>query len=934
MASKPSAKPKVLSTTEMTRRAQKFVATWKGASSEQADSQTWWNDLFETFGLDRRTVAVFEQRAKRASTGERGRIDIFMPGVMIGESKSLGKDLQAAEDQALDYLATGDITPAEMPRYVIASDFDVIRIRDLESPSDDPIQFRVQDLTKNIRHFAFLSGYRAPKRAIEKQEAVTVQAARTMGALYDTLLGDVDAMAEGHDSEQAAVFMTRLLFLLYGDDAGGLWDQGLFERFVLDHTAEDGSDCGALITQLFQVLDTPKQRRSPHLDDIYLAFPYVNGGLFQDRVDIPTFNRDMRAALLVACREEWSGVSPAIFGSLFQGMSSREARRKQGEHYTTETNILKTLRPLFLDAIEEQLKAAWPSEAALLKLHDSFEAMRYMDPAMGCGNFIIIAYREMRDIELRLLERLRELRGETTAYTLDGTWDLKVSPDQFGGIEINWWPAKIAETAMFLVDHQANQRMAESLGAAPERLPIKLAPKIVHADALTVDWVDLFTPSPHVYVFGNPPFLGKKVRTAAQRDTMDRVWSKHGKYSKQMDFVTSWFAAAMTYFQHPRAQGGGHFAFVATNSITQGEPVESLFGTMRRLGWHIRFAYRNFAWTSEAAGAAAVHCVIIGCDRNPSDPRRIFTATASGDREEWVQEISPYLTEGAQIPVTKRMTPLSPALSPAMVGSQPSDGGNLLLDAEARDEALRDPIAAPYVQRYVGADELISNKGRWCLWLRDADLVEALRSPFIADRLAKVREMREASTYPSTLAMAQTPHLFWNDQQPSVPYICIPAHFTAARDYATVARFEPNVVASNANFTAVDPDGLLFAVISSKMFLAWQRLVGGRIKSDLRFGNTSTWNTFPFPSISAAERERIITAGQAVLDARESLAGQSLAQMYNPIAMDAELLKAHMHLDKIIDRLFGFAKVPSEQARAQRLFERYVQMTQQGQLAA
>ncbi|WP_419766661.1 DNA methyltransferase [Curtobacterium flaccumfaciens] len=289
---------------------------------------------------------------------------------------------------------------------------------------------------------------------------------------------------------------------------------------------------------------------------------------------------------------------------------------------------------------------------ALLKLHDWFEAMRNMDPAVGCGNFIIITYREMRDFELRLLERLRELRGEATAYTLDETWDLKVSPDQFGGIEINWWPAKTAETAetaetaMFLVDHQANQRMAESLGAAPERRPITLAPKIVHADALTSDWVDLFAPSPNVYVFGNPPFLGKKVRTAAQRDTMDRVWSKNGKYSKQMDFVTSWFAAAMSYFQDPRAQGSGHFAFGATNSITQGEPVESFFGTMRRLVWHIRFAYRNFAWTT---GAAAVHCVIISCDRNPSGPRRIFTATASGDREEWVQEISPYLTEGAQI---------------------------------------------------------------------------------------------------------------------------------------------------------------------------------------------------------------------------------------------------------------------------------------------
>lgn len=313
-------KPKVLSTTEMTRRAQKFVSAWKGAVQENADAQSWWNDLFTVFGLDRRTVAVFEQRAKRASTGERGRIDIFMPGVMIGEAKSLGKDLEAAEVQALDYLATGEVTPAEMPRYAVSTDLGgSIRIRDLESPSDEPVQFRVQDLTKNIRHFAFLSGYRAPKRAIRKQEAVTVKAARAMGARYDALLGDVDAAEDDHNSHQASIFTTRLLFLLYGDDAGGLWDPGLFEEFIAEHTAEDGSDTGALITQFFQVLDTPEKRRSPNLPDVMWQAPYVNGSLFRDRVDIPTFTYEMRGALLRACEEEWSGVSSAIFGSLFQG---------------------------------------------------------------------------------------------------------------------------------------------------------------------------------------------------------------------------------------------------------------------------------------------------------------------------------------------------------------------------------------------------------------------------------------------------------------------------------------------------------------------------------------------------------------------------------------------------------------------------------------
>jgi len=846
---------------------------------------------------------------------------------MIAEQKSFGHDLAAADGQAEDYLLGGDITPNEMPRYIVSSDFNTVQITDLESPLDPPFEFNISKLPLHISRFAFLSGYAAPKRQGDKQTEVSIRAARAMGALYDALLGDVDASGEGHDAQHAAIFMTRLLFLMFGDDADGLWDRGLFLKFVEERTSEDGSDVGAQIAYLFQILDTPRGKRSERLDAIEAAFPYVNGGLFKERIDIPTFDSGMRNALLKACDEDWSNVSPAIFGSLFQGMSSTAKRRAHGEHYTTEVNILKTLRPLFLDGLEQRLQEAWNSDQALTRLRDSLEGMQYFDPAAGSGNFIIVAYREMRDLELRLLVRLRQLRGQSNDYSLDATWDLKVTPDQFGGIEINWWPAKIAETAMFLVDHQANQRMAETLGAAPERLPITIAARIIHADALTMDWADAFPPTPNTYVFGNPPFLGKKVRDEVQRDTMHQAWTRvHGKYSKQMDFVTSWFAAAMTYFSAPGAKGGGHFAFVSTNSITQGEPVESLFGTLARFGWRIRFAYRNFPWKSEATGAAAVHCVIIGCDRELGGARQIFTAGASGDKEETVIEISPYLTEGAQVPVRKRMTPLSPTVSPALVGSQPSDGGNLILDRFARDEALADPIAARYVRRYVGADELIGDKGRWCLWLRDANLPEARRSPLIAARLAAVTEMRNASTYPSTLALAASPHLFWNDQQPSQPYICIPAHFSGSRKYATVARFEPDVIASNANFTALDPDGLLFATISSAMFLAWQRLVGGRIKSDLRFGNTLTWNTFPLPELTASERQKIITAGTSVLEARASLEGQSLADMYDPLAMDASLLYAHRSLDRLVDRAFGFAKHPSETQRQQRLFERYVQM--------
>jgi len=924
MATKTS-KPKVLSSTEMTKRAQAFVAKYKGEVSERAASQTWWNDFFAIFGVDRYSTATFERRARRATTGNLGAIDVFMPGVMIAEQKSFGRDLAAADGQAEDYLLGGDITPNEMPRYIVSSDFDTVQITDLESPLDPPFEFNISKLPRHISRFAFLSGYAAPKRQVDKQAEVSIKAARAMGALYDALLGDVDAADEGHDSEHAAIFMTRLLFLMFGDDADGLWDQGLFQRFIEERTSEDGSDAGAQIAYLFQILDTPSKRRSDRLDVIEAAFPYVNGGLFKERIDIPTFDSAMRDALLRACGEDWSNVSPAIFGSLFQGMSSRQQRRAHGEHYTTEVNILKTLRPLFLDDLEHRLQAAWNSDAALVRLHESLSEMRYIDPACGSGNFLIVAYREMRDLELRLMVRLRELRGQSNNYALDATWDLRVSPDQFGGIEINWWPAKIAETAMFLVDHQSNQRMAESLGAAPERLPITLAANIVHGNALTIDWTSVFPATDHTLVFGNPPFLGHATRNAEQLADFRAAWGDVD--ISRLDFVTAWHAKALAYLKEAKR---AKFAYVTTNSIAQGDQVRLLFGPILKQGWHVDFAHRTFAWSTEASGGAAVHCTIIGFTKDADADRRLFDyATPRADAIEiaGVPNINPYLVAAPDVLIDKHAKVLSPSLSPATYGSMPRDGGGLLVEADEYAAVSADPIASKYLRRFIGASELISNTDRWCLWFEGADLSELPKSALIRERLERVRALRASSSAEGTRAWADRPYLFVQRSQPTQPYVCIPAHFSESRAYATVAHFSPDVITGNANFHALDPDGLMFAALSSTMFITWQRMVGGRIKSDLRFGNTITWNSFPFPAVTTAERARIVEAGKGVLAARELQPEKSLADMYQPLSMSQELLAAHKVLDKAVDRAFGFAKPPILFARQQRLFERYVAMT-------
>lgn len=916
----PQKKP--LSLREMQSRARAFASDWKGESRENAESQSWWNDFFNIFGVARREVASYERWAKRASTGRQGRIDVFMPSVMIAEHKSLGKDDGRASSQAEDYLRGGDIASHEYPRFIVSCDFETITLDDLES--DDPaLSFRLKELPKHVQRFAFLGGYVPPRRRRDEGEAVSVKAARSMSELYGVLLGDVDPTEDSYQAEQAAIFMTRILFLLYGDDAVGLWEPGSFESYLTNRTSEDGSDVGPAISHLFQVLDTTPERRSTGLSPLLAVFPYVNGGLFADRVDIPDFNQEMRQALLNACRLDWAGISPAIFGSLFQGLASREQRRAHGEHYTTETNILKVLRPLFLDEFEERLQTAWSSRTELAKLRAELSGHRYLDPACGCGNFLIVAYREMADIEYRIIARSRELSGEMD-YALDATWGLQVTPDHFSGIEINWWPAKIAETAMFLTQHKITQRLGE-IGEPPSILPIREAARIIHANALDTDWSQAALRGPRAtYVFGNPPFIGQYTKTAEQTADMKRAWGTD--YDGYLDYVTAWHGKTLNYLQDVQT---GRFGFVTTNSIAQGQPVPALFGPILRQGWRIRFAHRTFAWTSEATGKAAVHCVVVGFDRNTNPKARLweYETPKSAPAEIEARSINPYLIDAPTALIGKRSHPLSPHLPSVVYGSKPTDGGHLILDGSEAHELGKDSLVSPYLRPFIGARELINGGDRWCLWLENITTEDLRNSQALRDRVENVRKFRLESTKAATRALAATPALFAERRQPKVPYLCIPSVVSEQRPYLTCARFEADVVTSNLAFTAPDEDGFLFGIISSSMFMAWQQTVGGRLKSDYRFSNTIVWNNFPVHELTETHRHRVVEAGGEVLAVRQRHPGLSLADLYHPLAMPKELVQTHKVLDRAVDALFGFRKVPSLLERQERLFEYYVRLT-------
>ncbi|PZE33921.1 DNA methyltransferase [Curtobacterium sp. MCPF17_031] len=907
---------------EIRKQASKFVSEWKNeVGEERQQAQSFVRDLLAVYGITETKAASYEKRAKRSTTGGGGYIDALVPGLALVEMKSSGKNLEDAERQALDYI--DDLTDAEAPRWVITSDFHRFRVLDLHDRTDNAVaEFTLLELPVEAEKLAFLAGYQVRSFGSAEQETASIKAARIMASLYETL------EKSGYPDHEASVFLVRVLFAMYADDSG-LWDRDLFMEFIEDRTREDGSDLGPQIAMFFQVLN--QRTHHANLDEYLNRLPYANGGVFGESISIPSFDSEMRGKLLDACHFNWSTISPAIFGSLFQAVKDKAARRKLGEHYTTETNILKTLGPLFLDELRAQFAHEQHSIQGLKKLRKHLGELRVMDPAAGVANFLVVAYRELRALDLAILIRLREL-GDTSElpqmfFTRD---DLVVRLEHFAGIEIEEWPARIGSTALHLVDHQANQAMELELGMAPESLPLDTITTIHVANSLHTDWTKVLPPTSNTIIVGNPPFLGHATRNDEQAADLRQVWNRDD--IGRLDYVTAWYKKAIDYF----GTVPGRFAFVSTNSIVQGEPVPALFRPIFDAGWRIRFAHRTFAWSSEAPGAAGVHCVIIGFDRGgrstPAPTLFLYDDLKGEPRAEVGRSINGYLIDGANALVEQRRTPIAPQLAAATMGSMPRDGGNLIVNADEYDEVASDPAAAKYLQRYVMGDELINNIDRWCLWLVDLDPRDVTHSAVLRKRLAAVRDLREQSKAASTRKMADTPHLFGQRSQPATAYLAIPKVFSERRKWATGARLDANVIAGDNVYKVDDPDGLAFAILSSSMFITWQKSVGGRLESRLRFSNTLVWNTVPLPLLNDTTRAAVIAAGAKVLAARDLRPERSLAEHYNPLAMEPALLAAHNALDRAVDKAFGARTAMTSEADRQRvLFQRYAELTSAGQ---
>ena len=917
------------------------IQTWKDNNqghTESTAAQQFWGHLLRCFGVIPERIDLFERDAVRATTGNTGYIDLFWSSVAIGEAKSLGKDLVKAESQALDYLAGGSIASHEWPKFVITTNFETIRLTKLGDEGWTE-QFPLEELAYHVDQLMFLAGREEVTKTEETNASIA--ASRLMADLFtamtstevDESVGDeapTNPEDEDWQVQKSSVFLTRVLFLLYGDDAG-LWENDLFYRFILNDTNDE--NLGGQLTTLFQVLNTPENRRN-RVPDSMARFPYVNGSLFDESWPQEFFDHDMRQALLNACRFNWTRISPAIFGSMFQLVKSKEARRPNGEHYTSETNILKVIEPLFLNGLRKEANRLIGNRSTTVKalraFRDSLADMAFCDPACGCGNFLVVAYRELRKIETDIIVAIREREG-LGDFSLDASWEQKLSIGQFYGFELNWWPAKIAETAMFLVDHQANRELALRIGDAPERLPIEITAHIIHGNALHLDWhKDLPAVPGDTYIFGNPPFIGARRMSAEQKSDLINAWNNL-KGSKQLDYVTGWHAKALSFFTNR----SGEFSFVATNSIVQGAPVSTLFSQIFERHWKVKFAHQTFEWDSEAPGKAAVHCVIVGFTRNSKVHPRLWkypTVTSDAIEIHVERGINAYLFDGPNVLVTTRTnTALSPELTPAVNGSM-SNAANYLVPKAGTPKPTDDPIAMKYVRRFIGARELIHGTDRWCYWMAGDDFSpsDIRRSPVLKECVSAVEELRGKSDREATVELAKTPHLFAERRQPEVAYLAIPRHVGQSVKYFPAQRFPADVICGDANFQMRDEDGLRFSIISSSMFMAWQQAIGGRIKSDFRFSNTLIWTSFPLPKLDETTRQKIIKGGQLVLAARELHPERSLAEHYNPLAMDPDLLKAHDKLDKAVDKAFGAPrKLTNEKQRQELLFQNYVKLTQE-----
>lgn len=961
-----------LSWNEIKDRALAFSKEWKDERAERAEAQSFWNEFFDVFGVKRRRVAVYEKAVEKLSA-KRGRIDAFWPGTLLVEHKSYGEDLDAAFRQATDYFH--GLKDAELPAFVVVSDFARFRLYDLDEHQEH--EFALADFHQHIALFGFIAGYR--KQVIREQDPINVEAVQKMGDLHDLLKQD------GYTGHALELFLVRLLFCLFADDTGIFLPKDSFRDLIETFPSEDGSNLGETLERLFYTLNTPLDKRQKSLAEHYAQFPYVNGKLFEDLHAPPIFNSAMREVVLELCGLQWGAISPAIFGAMFQSvieLSAKDRRRQLGAHYTSEANILKLIQPLFLDDLRAEFEKVRRNKNQLFEFHKKLKTLTFLDPACGCGNFLVIAYRELRRLELDVLRA-----AEQFGQRISGVFALlSVDVDQFYGIEIEEFPAQVAQVAMWLMDHQMNTEAAQYLGEPVLRIPLQKTADIRLGNALRIDW-EAFVPSTKLkFIMGNPPFIGKQYQTPEQKEDLQFVADKV-KGSGVLDYVTGWYFKAAQYvtssgeglasrgkhtftdisfgsagstslsqrkrpsvtkraalpiedmfvsIERAEAQARERIrcAFVSTNSISQGEQVGILWSALLTRGIKIHFAHRTFQWTNEAPGKAAVHCVIIGFGAGNVERKRLFDyIDIKGPAHEvLVDNINPYLVDAVDVVLPARRLPIC-SVPEMLFGSKPTDGGNLLLSkSESKALVIQEPMAEQYLRTYLSAEEFINGNPRFCLWLKECPPELLSKMPAVLARVDGVRKFRLASKKEDTRSNASISAVFAEDRQPTTQYLAIPKTSSERRAFIPMGFLGAEVVVASELFTISDASHFELGVLSSTMHMAWVRYTCGRLESRYRYSAGIVYNNFPWPdALTDAHKQVIEAAVQDMLDARAAHAGSSLADLYDPLTMPPDLVRAHQKLDAAVDAAYakssGRKSFKNDAERVAFLFELYQKYT-------
>ena len=917
---------------KMAKAAGEFAQRWRGRGYERGESQPFWLDLLENvFGIATPTDGFIRFEDHRMVDSSNF-IDARIPSTrVLIEQKSLGKDLRAGIrqsdgsllnpfQQARRYVVS--LPVSEHPRWIVTCNFSEFLVYDMEQPNGEPEEILLENLEKEYYRLQFLVDVKSEH--LSREMEVSMQAGEMVGKIYEKLLEQYIDPTNAHSLKSLNILCVRLVFCLYCEDAGVFGRRDMFHDYLVQYDVEN---IRAALIRLFKVLNTPLEKRDPYLMDSLAAFPYVSGGLFEEEnVEIPRFTEEIRTILLenASLDFDWSEISPTIFGAVFESTLNPETRRSGGMHYTSVENIHKVIDPLFLndlrselDTILEEEKVPRQRKKRLEAFQDKLASLRFLDPACGSGNFLTETYLSLRRLENKAIMEATHGQVMLGDFIVD---PIKVNIRQFYGIEINDFAVVVAKTALWISEAQMMHETERIIQKDLEFLPLRNYANIHEANALRIDWNEVVPAAELNYIMGNPPFVGHQWRSKAQQEDMDFVFEGFGNYGK-LDYVSAWYKKAADYMIGTVIKA----SLVSTNSICQGESVATMWKPLQERGLNIDFAYKTFRWDSEASSKAHVHCVIIGFNMSKQN---MAPTIYDGTRAFKAKHINGYLFDAPDVFIQNRGGVLTPGLPKMSKGSQPTDGGNLILSQEEKDElVLKEPISEKWIHRFMMGSDYIRNDYRYCLWLVDANPVELRKCSFVMQRIEKVRELRLKSPTASVQRDADTPMLFTQRRQPSVPYLVIPRVSSQARRYIPMGFLDPDIIAGDKLQFIEGASLYILGVLISNVHMSWMRVVAGRLKSDYSY-SPAVYNNFPWPTPTDEQKAQIEQTAQQILDARALYPDSSLADLYDELTMPVELRRAHQQNDRAVMQAYGFnVKNMTESQCVAELFKLYQELT-------